>query len=310
VLRGIALSLLTGVLWFSASPMSGAPVVFTVDSTNSVITESGQIVISGLTIPFAEQGPGSLTTHYSGTLLVYLAPPALQFPGGSMIVALTNGDWQPAAGGAAGSAPADLGGRIDISLGIFGKGTGFSAGRNIKLDLASQTLALTNSNFDASQLNVSYITNSPPVPTFDFRLTGTGLVTSTNGSTPLAGTFTNGTAAALLESTAGLLKLTIPVNVTNISQFMSPDDTTTVLQGQIIATAPASAWSFPLRIDTSGGQATLTWPSLAGQTFIVKASTNLQDWSNASGNTMVNGNFTTWSTSLSNSRQFYRVQLQ
>ncbi len=287
-----------------------APVVFTIDSTNSVITESGQIGFLGFTFPFAEQAPGSLTTHYSGTMLVDLTPPTLQFPGGSTIAALTNGNWQPADGGGAGSAPADLAGKINISLGFFGGGTGYSAGRNLKLDLASAPVTLTNSHLENPQFTLSYITNSPPDPTVDFRLTGSGLVTSTNGSIRLSGMFTNTTAGAYLTNTAGRLKLVIPVNVTNLASLMSAGDTTMILQGQIVATAPSGAWPFPLTINTGGGQITLTWPSVAGQNFVVKTSPNLLDWSEVSSPAVVHGNLTSWNASLTNAAQFYQVQLQ
>jgi hypothetical protein len=288
-----------------------SPVAFTLDSTNSVITLSGSVNIplAGVT-PLVEQSPGSLTAHYSGTVLLDLTPPTIQFPGASSIVAQTNGVWQPAAGGVAGSAPADYGGKVIISLGIFGNGTGYAAVRNIKLDLTSLVLTLTNSGFDASWLNVFFLTNAPPAPVLDYQITGTGLVTPSSGASPLHGSLTNSQATAYLTNTAGLLKLVIPVNVTNTTSFNSPNDTTMVLQGQLVATAPASAWPLVVNIGVTGAQVALTWPSVTGQVFTVLSSPDLRNWITNSGTTVVNGNSTSWSASQSGNARFYRVRLQ
>ncbi len=305
-----ALALLGGWLSFVPASPAATPVVFTVDPTNSVMVQSGSIVFSGLTFPFVEQSPGSLTTHYSGTVLLSLTPPAIRFSSGSLVVALTNGVWQPAAGGAAGNAPADSGGKVNINLLFLGSGTGLAAGRNIKLDITSPTLTLANSTFDTTQLAITYLTNIPPAPTMDYRVTGTGLVTSTNGSSGLAGTSTNGQSIDYLTNSAGLLKLIIPVNVTNYSQFANPNDTTMILKGQLVATAPLSAWPLVSTASVSGGQLTLKWVSVAGSTFTVWSSSDLKNWSLATGNTVMNGNLTTWTTSPAGNVRFYKVQLQ
>ncbi len=234
-----ALGLLCGLaLLAQTNQVAAGPAVFTLDPANSFLALSGSVTLPlGLgVVSFAEQGPGSLTTHYSGTVLLDLTPPTIQFPGGSSIVAQTNGVWQPAGGGVAGSAPADYGAEIPISLGVFGNGTALAAGRNINLDITSLALTLTNSGFDASRLNILFLANTPPVPVLDFRITGTGFVPNTNTTTLLTGSLTNGPSLAYLTNTAGVLKLVIPVNVTNMTSFNSTNDTTMILKGQLVAT--------------------------------------------------------------------------
>ena len=289
-----------------------SPTVFTLDSTNSVLTLSGGVTLPyGLGVaPFAEQSPGSLTTHYSGTVILDLTPPTIQFPGGSLMLAQTNGSWQPAAGGVAGSAPADYGGAMTISAGIFGSGTAYAAARSMKLDVTSLALTLTNSGFGASNLNVFFSTNTPPVPVLDYKVTGTGAVPTTNGTTSLTGSFVNGQSLAYLTNTSGTLKLVVPLNATNITTFLNPNDTKIILKGQLVATAPESAWPLVVNISVSGDQVTLTWPSVTGQVFTVLASPDLHNWVTNSGTTAVESNTTTWTASQSGSVRFYRVLLQ
>src|SRR5436190_24154754 len=97
------------------------PQVFTLDSGQSQITLAGKA--AGFT--FSEQGPGSLTTHYNGPIKIELTASTIRFTGGSAADAQTNGVWQPAPGGGAGSAPADYAGKASI-----GFGTAYTAMRN------------------------------------------------------------------------------------------------------------------------------------------------------------------------------------
>ena len=306
-----AVGLLGGLVWLAHGGLVAAsPVAFTLDSTNSVIAFSGSVNVPLVgTVPFTEQSAGSLTTHYSGTLLLDLTPPAIQFTGGSAIVARTNGVWQPAVGGVAGSALGDYGGKLTIST-LLGNVTAWAAARNIALDISSPALTLTNSGFDASRLNLIFLTNNPPAPVLDYQVIGNMVIPSSSGSSSLHGSLINSQATAYLTNTAGLLKLVIPVNATNVATFLNPDDTTMILRGQLVATAPASAWPLVLSIGVAAGQVSLTWPSVTGQVFTVLASSNLNNWTSNSGMTAVNGNNTTWSASQSGSARFYRVRLQ
>lgn len=288
-----------------------SPVVFTLDSTNSVIALSGSVNVSGYgAIQLTEQSAGSLTTHYSGTLLLDLTPPAIQFTGGSVIAAQTNGVWQPAAAGAAGSAPADYGGKLTIPVPIFGNVTAWAACRNIALNISSLALTLTNSGFDASLLNVVFLTNNPPVPILDYQVIGNAIIPSSAGPSPLSGALTNGQSLAYLTNTAGILKLVIPVNTRNTASFNTPNDTTMLLKGQLVATAPESAWPLVVNIGVSDGQVSLTWASVTGQVFTVLGSPDLRSWTTNSGTTAVDSNTTTWTASQSGDIQFYRVRLQ
>ena len=105
-------------------------------------------------------------------------------------------------------------------------------------------------------------------------------------------------------------KLFIPVNATNITSLNSPNDTTMVLKGQVVATAPASAWPLVVNIGVAPGQVTLTWSSVTGQVFTVLASPDLHNWTTNSGATAVNSNTTTWTASQSGNTRFYRVRLE
>jgi hypothetical protein len=124
-------------------PAGAAPMVFTVDSTQSQISLSGQIA----GYPMTSQGAGSLTTTYSGNLNATVSGSTIQFTGSSTITAKTNGIWQPAVGGGSGSALADYGAQAATFA-----GTAYGAARNIVLDTTSPLLTLTGTNFDSSAL--------------------------------------------------------------------------------------------------------------------------------------------------------------
>ena len=306
-----AVGLLGGLVWLAHGGLVAAsPVAFTLDSTNSVIAFSGSVNVPLVgTVPFTEQSAGSLTTHYSGTLLLDLTPPAIQFTGGSAIVARTNGVWQPAAGGVAGSALGDYGGKLTIST-FLGNVTAWAAARNIALDISSPALTLTNSGFDASRLNLIFLTNNPPAPVLDYQVIGNMVIPSSSGSSSLHGSLINSQATAYLTNTAGLLKLVIPVSGTNVTSFLNPNDTTMLLKGQLVAIAPASAWPLVVNMSVSGEQVALTWASVTGQVFTVLGSPDLRSWTTNSGTTAVGSNTTTWTASQTGNVRFYRVRLQ
>jgi len=83
-----------------------------------------------------------------------------------------------------------------------------------------------------------------------------------------------------------------------------------VLKGQLVATAPASAWPLVVNISVAAGQVNLTWPSVTGQVFTVLGSPDLRNWITNAGTSVVNGNSTSWSASQSGDSRFYRVRLQ
>lgn len=278
------------------------PVAFTIDPSRSQISLSGSVTLDDLTYSFAAQGTGSLTDSYLGTVLLELAPPYVSFPGGSAVVAATNGSWQPAPGGASGSAAANYGGKITPPL-----TTGYSAGRNLRFDVSSSALLLTNGAFDISSVITTFLTNSSARPSMDFRVTSLLSSMDTNGSTLLVGSSTNGAGTGYLTNAAGVLTLILPVNAANTAS--SGGDTTTMqLQGQIVATAPETAWPLQAAISSQAGQITLSWYGVPGQTFRVDTCSALGTaWTPASGNLNTNSQPLTFSAAAPSAASFYRV---
>jgi hypothetical protein len=287
-------------------PVAAGPVIFTIDPTRSIISLSGNLETSALgTLPFAPQGTGSLTTSYTGSVLADLTPPNIQFPGGSMILANTNGTWQPAIGGGSGSAPADYGGQIKEQFII----TAYFAGRNFLLDVTSPQTTLTNGGFNSGLLAVTFLTNTTPVPGTDYNVSfPLDPSENTNGTSPLTGTSTNGPNTAYLTNSGGNLAIFMPVSITNV-MTNSSDVITVILTGTVVATAPASAWPLSLSVGLQNGQVSLTWPSFPGPTFTVQTTQSLGTrWSTATGVTTVQANTTTWTGAATNTAQFYRLQ--
>ena len=287
-------------------PVAAGPVTFTIDTTRSSITLSGNLDAGVLgTLPITAQGTGSLTTRYSGGILANLTPPNIQFPGGSLIQANTNGTWKPAIGGGTGSAAANYGGEILDSFLL----TAYFAGRNFLLDVASPQMTLTNGGFNSGLMAVTFLTNTNLAPSTDYVLT-VPLEPSedTNGNLSLTGTSTNSPNTAYLTNSGGKLALFLPVSITNVVTNSS-EVITVVLMGTVGATAPASAWPLTLSGGLQNGKVSLTWPSFPGPTFTVQTTPALvTPWSTATGITTVQANTTTWTATATNTAQFYRLQ--
>jgi len=286
--------------------VAAGPVTFTIDPTRSSITLSGNLQNSTLgTLAISAQSAGSLTTSYTGSILADLTPPYIQFPGGSTITANTNGTWKPAIGGGSGSAPADYGGQIMDGFLL----TAYFAGRNFLLDVSSPPTTLTNGGFDSGLLAVTFLTNTIPAPSTDYSLT-VPLEPSedTNGTLALTGTSTDGPSTAYLTNSGGKLAIFLPVSITNVITISS-GVVTVILKGTVLATAPASAWPFPLSVILQNGQVSLTWPSFPGPSLTVQTTPALgTPWTNATGATTVQANTTTWTSTATNTAQFYRLQ--
>ena len=120
-----------------------------------------------LAITFAPQGAGSLITAYGGTIQLTQTAGTIQFTGGSLIAAQTNGSWQPLAGGGAGSAPADYGG-----VASSGFVTANVALRSILLDVTSPPITVTSGQFDPSSL--TFLFPASATSAIDYRVTGAG----------------------------------------------------------------------------------------------------------------------------------------
>jgi len=285
--------------------VAAGPVAFTIDPARSLISLSGNLQGGFGTLPFSAQGAGSLTTSYTGSVLADLTPPSIDFPGGSMLQANTNGTWQPAVGGGTGSAPADYGGQIKENFVI----TAYFAGRNFLLDVASPPTTLTNGGLNSGLLAVTFLTNNPPVPGTDFNVAiPFDSSEDTNGTSPLTGTSTNGPNTAYLTNSGGKLAVFMPVSITNVMTNGS-DVITVILTGTVVATAPASAWPLSLSVGLQNGQVSLRWPSFPGPVFTVQTTPALGiPWTTAAGITTVQANTTTWTGTATNTAQFYRLQ--
>lgn len=275
-------------------PVAAATNSFTIDPAQTSVVLSGSV--SGN--PLNPQGPGSLSNQFTGTLIVDVTPSTIQFSGGSLIDAFPNGTWQPLPGGGAGSAPADYAGTVNLFL-----VTGVAAIRNILLDVTSPVLPLQNGQFDSSSLAFRFLTNSGG--SVDYRVTG---LASSSGSQALDGLATNGvTTAASLTDNGSLLTLVIPVDATQVLTFISTNDTTLRLQGQLVATAPAGEIPLVVSIQINGGQIILEWPSSSGQTFSVETTPDFSLWMPAPGTIVVGPDKTTWTGDPGGDLQFYRV---
>src|ERR1700733_2454800 len=216
--RLVATILSFGATFFISSLAQATPEVFTINSSQSQTTLSGTIEGSAI----SAQGVGSLTTAYRGSINADISGSTIQFTGSSMIIAQTNGVWQPAVGGATGSAAADYGAQASISV-----LTGYGAARNVVLDLNSPLLAVTGTNFDSSALVFLFATNS--VSTFDYR------IFTESGSLVLTGYSTNTIANAASISTSGGVQ-TLIIEFNTQFSFTSPITAVLDLNGKIVAT--------------------------------------------------------------------------
>jgi hypothetical protein len=271
--RTCLFSLTLATLLVALAPTAqGVAVLFQVDTNLSAVTLGG----SAAGIAFTEQGPGSLTTHFMGTVQAEVTPASISFPGGSVVVAMTNGNWQPLPGGGAGAAPANYG--IKVSAGFLVSGT--CAARGVTLDIINDSLPVSQGVFPAQGLNVIYRTN--PAPQLDFRYSG--LLGSGSGSNTLTSASTNSVATnATLVVEGTNLVMTIPFDVTGYGTLLNTNDVVFRLQGQIVAraTAPASGPSVPLVIQSwqrDTNSLTFTIETTPGLSFTILGSTNLVDW--------------------------------
>jgi hypothetical protein len=277
---------------FLSGSAQAAPEVFTIDSSQSQVTLSG--AVAGFTL--FGQGPGSLATTYSGSINADVSGSTIQFTGSSAIIAETNGVWQPAVGGGAGSATADYGGQVSV----YGYFTGYGAARNIVLDLISSLLTVTGTNFDSTALVFSFATNSSS--SFDYN------AVFESGSFLLAGDSTNTVADGASLGTAGTAqKLTIQFNTQFFFSVASPDDTPLTLTGQIVAT---NSFVVPFMINSitlTNHSVVLTVENATMQSQL-QSSTNLTSWLPASATVSTNAETTTFIAPMSGPEMYFRVQ--
>lgn len=270
--------------------------VFTVDPEQSTITLSG----SALGATLAEQGAGSLKTSFSGTMNVAVGDSTIQFLSGSQIIALDSGNWQPQAGGASGSAPANYGAQATVSLGFFTI-TAKAAVRRVQLDVSTPPIPLANGQFDSSGMTFLILTNSSPALDYDAGIAGKG------GET-LAGYATNRiTGHATLSVSGNQKTITLPIDTDFYFELLAPNDTHFRLTGQLVASSSSVAMPRIGSIAVSNNIVTLQWQSTAGQTYRVEGSENLGGWTaRAAGITSATTDYF-WSTNVVRPTDFYRL---
>lgn len=277
-------------------PIQAAVKTFYLVPEESTVTLSGQ----ALGLDIKEQGPGSLTSRFQGTIQAAIEGNHIQFVTGSDIDALTNGNWEPLPGGASGKAPADYGGTASSLI----LGTAKAAVREVELDLMSSPIPLTNGVFDASTLVFFFPTNT--ISSFDYRISS--FLLTKEGSELLGGYSTNKVAAgASLVSDNGAETLTIPIEAEFFFELLSPNDTRIKLQGQLVARSGSSGSLKIDSISTRNQVVTLSWHGETGATYRVESSPDLRTWTVRENALTASSSVVTWNTNTSGSTEYFRI---
>ena len=205
--------------------------VFSLDPNQSSLTISGTVQGANL----AQQGAGSLTTHYGGVIQATQTASSIQLPGQSSIEAMNTGNWQPLADGSAGLAPANYGALVNLAAGLVKVK---AALRSLVLDVTSPALTINSAGQFAST-NLTFLIPTNANSALSYLVTG---LMDSSGSTALSGQSTNNvTAFATLVTNGEAQTLTIPVNAQFMFSATSTNDTILNLVGQLVATRTAAA---------------------------------------------------------------------
>ena len=172
-------------------PAFTAPVALTIDHDQSSVTISADV--EG--VPFIEQSPGSLTTHYQGTLKALITGNTIQFSGGSSIDAdVQPGLYLP------GNVTADYAGKIEVLEGLFSYGIF----RNLVIDATTGILPVDEfGHFDANKITTTILSGdlNYSIPTMsDQTYSLEGLIANNETDQP-----------AVIEEIDGVLYVTMPV---------------------------------------------------------------------------------------------------
>jgi hypothetical protein len=92
---------------------------FTIDPASSSLSLSGTLATPLGSRSVVEQGTGSLTTSFTGsigTVIDFAASSILFREAGTSLNAAVSGSWSPRPGGLASTAPADYGGKFDATV--------------------------------------------------------------------------------------------------------------------------------------------------------------------------------------------------
>ena len=275
--------------------------VFTLDTNQSSLTISGTVQGANL----AQQGAGSLTTHYGGAIQVTQTASFIQFPGQSSIAAMNTGNWQPLADGSAGLAPANYGATVNLAAGLVKVK---AALRSLVLDVTSPALTL-NSTGQFASTNLTFLIPTNANSALCYLVTG---LMNSSGSTAVSGQSTNNvTALAALVTNGEAQTLIIPVNAQFMFSANSTNDTILNLAGQLVAfrTAAAVAKAPVLQSLAVRSQVvTLQWEAPAGQQFQVQSSTDLMAWQTNAVNVTSGSSNYTWSGPVTGANGYFRLK--
>ncbi|MGI8603865.1 MAG: hypothetical protein ACR2OZ_12830 [Verrucomicrobiales bacterium] len=270
------------------------PVTFTLDPARSSVTMSG--TVQGNTI--SQQGAGSLTTRYDGTLKTDLRGNSIQFTTGSFVDAEVNGNWEPKIGGAAGNDPADYAGQ---ALNLFA--TVKAALRNLLLNVTSQALPVSGTNFNASAIEFAFPSSGSS--SLDYRVTG--LITD-SGTRTLSGLASNAVGSTGTLVTAGnRQELTIPIDATFQFNLFAPNDVTLHFTGSLVATRPfGDTERLQTLVSLSGNTVTLEWQSAANESNNIESSVDLKIWAPREQGVLSSGPVTTWTATKTGPVELFR----
>jgi hypothetical protein len=204
--------------------------VYNLVTNQSNIAISGSVTNSSLgTAQIQAQGPGGLTTTYSGTIKTDRSPGSITFLSGSVINANVNGNWQPLPDGNAGTFPGDYGAKVSYLAGFVVINV---AARDFVGDLSSPATTVSGGSFGLSSTNVTFTNGSVAFRSSTGTQSGSQTVIGQGG--PLSGT---GMLTTSFQNGDTLETLKIPVN----STFTIPVDASTTvnltLMGQLLASA-------------------------------------------------------------------------
>jgi hypothetical protein len=220
---------------------TAAPLTFYVDSANSSLTLSGSVAGN----PIQQQGSGSLTTQYSGSIVAVWdrAAGTINFLGGySDAVAANSGSWEPQANGGSGNAPANYG--VQFSLGLFG--TGKAAVREEHISLSTSTPLSLSGSGPYTFASTETLTLTHGFVDYNTSL-GSGRSDISNNGAANA----SATSSTLEDLGNGNYRLTLPVDET-INSTVSGQSVQLHIQGTIVAniTSPTDP-SLPV-VDLNG----------------------------------------------------------
>jgi hypothetical protein len=282
------------------SPLAFAELrTFTVDQALSSLTIDG----SFQGIDLQPQGPGSLTAHYTGTILADVTGSTITFVGGSALAAVDTGDWQPGTNGAAGIAPANYGGAASSPPPFIVVAR--AAFRSLLFDMTSGPLQITGGSFPADTMIFKFPTNAASALDYNYS----GFLSGSGRRVLAGGESTNNVVIfeGIVTNRGSDLVLTFPAEFFRTADIITPNDLIYGFHGQIVAVS-----TVPLQVNSleiAAGQLRFTINTVSNQAYSILGSTNLIDWPSTNDQFVATNSLTTRSISLPNlSRQFFRVR--